>query len=114
MTGLAILELFKMVLGKDIGDFRARLIGFAANVLTSFEPGPPKTKTSGTKLTEPDPSTLGPGDFDAQGKVKKTPYAAEVFAAYPDQHSCWEKLVVQRTWPWRSFARGLSRSTRSR
>jgi ubiquitin-activating enzyme E1 len=94
VTGLVMLELFKMVLGKEIGDFRARLIGLATNVFTSFEPDPPKTKTSGTKLTEPDPSTLGPDDFDAQGKVKKTSYAAEVFAAYPDQHSCWDKLVV--------------------
>jgi ubiquitin-activating enzyme E1 len=94
VTGLVMLELFKMVLGKDIGDFRARLIGLANNVFTSFEPDPPMTKTSGTKLTEPDPTTLGPDDFDEQGKVKKSSYVSELFAAYPDSHSCWDKLVV--------------------
>jgi ubiquitin-activating enzyme E1 len=94
VTGLVVLELFKMVQKKEIEAFRARQVGLAVNTFTSFEPDPPITKTSGVRLTEPDPSTLTADDFDESGKVKKSSYKEERYAAYPDKHSCWDKLIV--------------------
>jgi len=94
VTGLVMLELFKMVQKKDIEAFRARQIGLAVNTFTSFEPDPPITKSSGVKLIEPDTTTLSADDFDESGKVKKSSYIEERFAAYPDKHSCWDKIIV--------------------
>jgi ubiquitin-activating enzyme E1 len=94
VTGLVLLELFKMVLGKEVGDFRNRQLGLATNVFTSFEPDPPLTKSSGVKLEKPEMDELGPDDFDEKGDVKKSSYNEVRFAAYPDKHSCWDKLVV--------------------
>jgi len=94
VTGLVLLELFKMVMGKEVGDFRNRQLGLATNVFTSFEPDPPVTKTSGVKQEKPEMDELGPEDFDETGNVKKSSYKAVRFAAYPDKHSCWDKLVV--------------------
>jgi len=96
VTGLVILELFKMVQGKGLEAFRTRGINLAVNVFSSFEADPPRTKTSGVKLVEPDATSLGPDDFDESGKVKKSSYTEERYAAYPDKHSCWDKLVVPR------------------
>ena len=96
VTGLVLFELFKMVMGKDIAAFRNRVINLAVNAFQSFEPDPPATKTSGSRLTEPEAASLGPDDFDESGKVKKSSYVEEKFAAYPDKHSCWDKLVVPR------------------
>jgi ubiquitin-activating enzyme E1 len=94
VTGLVMLELFKMVQKKEIESFRARQIGLAVNTFTSFEPDPPITKTSGVKLIEPEAASLTPDDFDETGKVKKSSYIEERFAAYPDKHSCWDKIIV--------------------
>jgi hypothetical protein len=59
----------------------------AVNTFTSFEPDPPVTKTSGARLVAPDPSKLTVEDFDEQGKIKKSSFVEQKFAAYPDKHS---------------------------
>jgi ubiquitin-activating enzyme E1 len=103
VTGLVMLELFKMVQKKDIGAFRNRQVGLSVNVFNSFEPDPPITKSCGSKLKEPDAAELGEEDFDEHGKVKKSSYVLEKVAAYPDKHSCWDKLLVPRDMPLREL-----------
>ena len=50
VTGLVMLELFKMVQGKGIDAFRNRQISLAMNTMTSFEPDPPISKKSTIKM----------------------------------------------------------------
>merc|ERR1719223_1546784 len=45
-------------------------------------------------MVEPPAEELGPEDYDEKGKVKKESYVPEVVGAYPDRHSCWDKLVL--------------------
>jgi len=96
VTGLVLLELFKVVQGKPVSALRTRQIGLAVNVFTSFETDPPIQKRSGVKLVEPSPDEVGPEAYDEMGKIKKEFYNKEVFVAYPENHSVWDKLMVPR------------------
>jgi len=96
VTGLVMFELFKMVQGKDIEAFRNRQIGLAMNTFTSFEPDPPITKKCSVKLVAPPSEELTEADYDETGKVKKESYVKDIFVAYPEGHSCWDKLRVEQ------------------
>jgi ubiquitin-activating enzyme E1 len=95
VTGLVVLELFKMVQGLEIGSFRNRQIGLARNIFTSFEPDPPISKKSSVKKVAPAHEELGEEDFDEKGLVKEESYVKEIVFCYPDGHSCWDKILVE-------------------
>merc|ERR1719335_2132287 len=44
VTGLVLLELFKILQGKDVEQLRQRLIGLHTNTYTNFEADPPTQK----------------------------------------------------------------------
>jgi len=94
VTGLVMLELFKLVLKKPVTAFRQRLIGLAANTYTSFEADPPKTFTSGETIEKPNVNELPSEAFDEQGKLKDEYLIREAYRAYPEKHTSWDKLVV--------------------
>jgi len=94
VTGLVILELFKIVQGKDVNALRTRQVGLAVNVFTSFEADPPIIKKSSEKLVEPSPEEVPEEAFDEAGKIKKEYYKKEAMVAYPENHSVWDKLMV--------------------
>ena len=96
VTGLVLLELFKMVQEKDIGDFRNRQIGLAMNMFMSFEPDPPITKESKVKMVAPDTDELGEIDFDDKGVVKKDSFVKKITYCYPNKHTCWDKINVDK------------------
>eukprot|EP00397_Hematodinium_sp_SG-2012_P001249 GEMP01001250.1.p1 GENE.GEMP01001250.1~~GEMP01001250.1.p1 ORF type:complete len:1203 (-),score=302.19 GEMP01001250.1:1979-5488(-) len=94
VTGLVMLELFKVAMKKPVEAFRQRLIGLAVNQYTSFEADPPKVFTSGESVEKPDPNSLPPEAFDEAGKIKDEYMIREKYRAYPEKHSTWDKLVV--------------------
>jgi len=96
VTGLVLLELFKVVLGKPASSLRTRQIGLSVNLFTAFEAEPPIQKKSGEKLVAPAADEVGPEAYDDQGNIKKEFYKKQVFVAYPENHSVWDKLMIPR------------------
>lgn len=94
VTGLVMLELFKMVMGKPVEAYRQRLIGLAVNQYTSFEADPPKVFVSGVSVEKPNPKDLSPEAFTEQGGVKDEYLIREKYKAYPEKHSTWDKLCL--------------------
>lgn len=92
VCGLVILELFKLQLGKDTGDFMNRAIGLAQYTYTSFTQEPPvKFKTHIVNEIPEDP----PADaYDDTGKLKPEYITKVTKRAYPENHSVWDKLVI--------------------
>jgi len=98
VTGLVILELFKILLKKKETDLRTRNIGLAVNNYISFEADPPNKITSGETVEKPDPAGLPKEAFleDGSGKIKEEYFLKEKYAAYPNPHTVWDKLVVPK------------------
>ncbi|CAD7970646.1 unnamed protein product [Amoebophrya sp. A25] len=94
VTGLVIMELFKVLLDKPCEALRQRLVGLATNTYTSFEADEPKKLKSGEQVEKPDVSTLKDDAFDENGKVKEEYFLREKYAAYPNPHTVWDKLTV--------------------
>jgi len=94
VCGLVMLELFKVVLGKPVEAFRTRQIGLAVNTYTSFEAEPPKKYASGVEKKVPKAEDLPADAFDEAGKIKPEFVISEPYAAYPENHSVWDKLEV--------------------
>eukprot|EP00929_Paragymnodinium_shiwhaense_P062973 TRINITY_DN31487_c0_g1_i1.p1 TRINITY_DN31487_c0_g1~~TRINITY_DN31487_c0_g1_i1.p1 ORF type:complete len:1224 (+),score=346.63 TRINITY_DN31487_c0_g1_i1:82-3753(+) len=94
VCGLVMLELFKIVLGKDTETLRTRQIGLAVNTYISAEANPPKYLKSGVERIVPKPEELPEEAFDAQGKVKEEYVTNEKYAACPEKHSVWDKLKI--------------------
>ena len=68
VCGLVILELFKLVQGKETNDLMLRQIGLAVNNYTSFTQDPPKKFSSYIEQTVPDHDELeGMDAFDEKG-----------------------------------------------
>jgi ubiquitin-activating enzyme E1 len=94
VCGLVMFELFKVALGMDADSLRNRQIGLAVNNFTAFEADPPKTFTSGVEVIKPNVQELPPEAFNDQGGVKEEFFEKEPYAAVPEKHSVWTKLVV--------------------
>lgn len=94
VCGLVMLELFKIVLQKEVTDMRTRQIGLAVNTFISFEADAPITYSSGKEYKKPVAADLPVEAFDENGKVKDEYIEVEEYAAYPEKHSVWDKLVV--------------------
>lgn len=94
VCGLVMLELFKIALGKESSTLRTRQIGLAVNTFTSFETQEPIRHASGSESKKPKASDLPPEAFDESGGIKAEYIEVEHYAAYPEKHSIWDKLVV--------------------
>mmetsp|Transcript_49018 Transcript_49018/g.138701 ORF Transcript_49018/g.138701 Transcript_49018/m.138701 type:complete len:1126 (-) Transcript_49018:239-3616(-) len=94
VTGLVMLELFKVVQDKPIESLRTRQVGLSVNTFTSFEADPPITFRSGERMVKPEVEEVPEDGFDEAGNVKKEYYIKEVKAAYPEGHSVWDKLMI--------------------
>jgi len=94
VTGLVMLEMFKVLLGRPCEDLRPRLIGLGSNAFTSFEADPPKALKSGETVIKPQADTLPANAFDGAGKIKDEFIVREPYAAYPDPHTVWDKIEV--------------------
>eukprot|EP00981_Chlorochromonas_danica_P010908 scaffold3532_cov182-Ochromonas_danica.AAC.11 len=105
VCGLVILELFKVVLGKDTDSYMARMIGLGAYTYTSFTADPPQAHRTRTEVVVPDPTEPLPEDaYDEHGRVKKEYCTTVVKRAYPEGHSVWDKLPVSADLTLREFA----------
>lgn len=94
VCGLVMLELFKLVLEKDTAAFRIRQVGLGGNTYTSFEAEGPKTFSSGIEKKVPKAEELPNDAFDEKGIIKAQYIIEERYAAYPENHSIWDKLRV--------------------
>ena len=90
-----MLELFKLALDKDTEAYMNRAIGLAGHNYTSFTQEPPYKFATKTALEYPDPSEKLPdGAYDEKGKLKEEYITKVVKKAYPENHSVWDKLVI--------------------
>eukprot|EP01033_Poteriospumella_lacustris_P001011 gene1012-728_t len=95
VCGLVMLELFKVVLGKDTDDYMNRNIGLGGNKYTSFSAEAPVKYKTKTESVAPDVTSALPADaYDEKGKVKAEYYEEQVHRAYPEGHSIWDKLTI--------------------
>lgn len=94
VCGLVMLELFKLLQGKNTDGFRTRQIGLAVNTYTSFEAQEPRSFSSGVEKKVPRAEDLPPDAFDDAGKIKAEYVLEEAYASYPEKHSVWDKLSV--------------------
>eukprot|EP00931_Biecheleriopsis_adriatica_P102120 TRINITY_DN77144_c0_g1_i1.p1 TRINITY_DN77144_c0_g1~~TRINITY_DN77144_c0_g1_i1.p1 ORF type:complete len:1235 (-),score=272.66 TRINITY_DN77144_c0_g1_i1:72-3620(-) len=94
VCGLVMLEMFKLLMGKNTETFRTRQVGLAVNTYTSFEAQEPKLFSSGVDKKVPRAEELPPDAFDENGKIKAEYILEEAYAAYPEKHSIWDKIRV--------------------
>mmetsp|Transcript_12120 Transcript_12120/g.36413 ORF Transcript_12120/g.36413 Transcript_12120/m.36413 type:complete len:1221 (+) Transcript_12120:148-3810(+) len=92
VTGLVMLELFKVLLGKPATDLRTRQVGLALNYYPSFDADNLVTFSTKEVKTKPDASSLPPDAFDQRGEVKAEFWDVATQVAYPEKHSVWTKL----------------------
>ena len=92
VTGLVMLELFKIALDKPATALRTRQVGLAANYYPSFDADNLVTFKTKETSVKPDATLLPPDAFDAQGEIKKAFYDVATSVAYPEGHSVWTKL----------------------
>ena len=92
--GLVIMELFKLVLGKDTEAFMNRQIGLAVNNYTSFTQEPPVKYSTVEEnvIPSPDDPSVPEDAFDDMGKIKPEFIIKKTRRAYPENHSVWDKL----------------------
>jgi ubiquitin-activating enzyme E1 len=93
-TGLVMLELYKLLLGKPIDDHRTWQISVGVNAYTGFSAEPPIVYTSGERTEDPDPLET-PEGFDEKGVVKPEYQIKVPYAVYPEKHSKWDKIFVE-------------------
>jgi hypothetical protein len=93
-TGLVMIELYKLLLGKSIDDHRTWQISVGVNAYTGFSAEPPVVYTSGERTKDPDPLET-PEGFDEKGVVKPEYQVKVPYAVYPENHSKWHKLFVE-------------------
>eukprot|EP00435_Cladocopium_sp_Y103_P027600 s3937_g6.t2 len=94
VCGLVMLELFKLLQGKDTDGFRTRQIGLAVNTYTSFEAQEGFIASPCVEKKVPRAEELPPDAFDDAGKIKAEYILEEAYASYPEKHSVWDKLSV--------------------
>lgn len=94
VCGLVMLELFKLVQGKDTEAFMNRQIGLAVNNYTSFTQEPPVSFKTKTICSFPSPDEELPEDaYDEKGQLNDAYITKTVKRAYPEGHSVWDRLV---------------------
>jgi ubiquitin-activating enzyme E1 len=105
VCGLVMLELFKLVLEKDTDAYMNRAIGLAGFTYTSFTQEPPHKFVTTTVLEMPDPSEKLPDEaYDEKGKLKDEYITKVVKKAYPENHSVWDKLVIDGNMSLKEFS----------
>ncbi len=107
VCGLVILELFKLVLDHPTDKLMNRQIGLATNAYTSFtQEEPKKFKTIVEKIVPA--ATDVPADaFDESGNVKPEYITEETRMAYPEEHTVWDKMVVDGNMTLGEFSKWL-------
>lgn len=92
VTGLVMLELFKIVQDMPSTALRTRQVGLASNFYPSFDADNLIEQKSKVVETKPDPSELPPDAFDDDGNIKPGFTIKRPAIAYPDPHTVWTKL----------------------
>eukprot|EP00633_Aureoumbra_lagunensis_P004728 CAMPEP_0197315192 /NCGR_PEP_ID=MMETSP0891-20130614/37150_1 /TAXON_ID=44058 ORGANISM="Aureoumbra lagunensis, Strain CCMP1510" /NCGR_SAMPLE_ID=MMETSP0891 /ASSEMBLY_ACC=CAM_ASM_000534 /LENGTH=1066 /DNA_ID=CAMNT_0042804029 /DNA_START=460 /DNA_END=3660 /DNA_ORIENTATION=+ len=92
VTGLVMLELFKVVLDMPNTALRTRQVGLGVNVYPSFDADNLIEHRTTETMIRPDPSTLPEEAFEANGSVKREFWTKHTSVAYPNPHSVWTKL----------------------
>ncbi|KAJ1455118.1 hypothetical protein M885DRAFT_497769 [Pelagophyceae sp. CCMP2097] len=92
VTGLVMLELFKIVQGKPATALRTRQVGLALNYYPSFDADNLVIFKTRTELVKPDASLLGAEAFGRDGKILDAFLERRTSVAYPDPHTVWTKL----------------------
>lgn len=105
VCGLVMLELFKLVLGKDTDAYMNRAIGLSGYMYTSFTAEPPHQLVTVTETVAPSPDQVLPADaYDEKGAVKAEYLEKVVRRAYPEKHTVWDKIVVSGALTLREFS----------
>lgn len=94
VCGLVILELFKLVLDHPTEKLMNRQIGLGTNIYTSFEQEPPKKFKTFVERIIPQPGDVPESAFDESGKILEEYITEETKVAYPEEHTCWDKMVI--------------------
>ncbi|KAJ8604786.1 hypothetical protein CTAYLR_001047 [Chrysophaeum taylorii] len=94
VTGLVMLELFKVVMDLPATSLRTRQVGLGVNYYPSFDADNLVRRETRVVQTKPDPSTLDEDAFDANGDIKPEFYIKRPSVAYPNPHSVWTKLLA--------------------
>merc|ERR1712072_1366731 len=94
VTGLVLLEMFKILQDKPATDLRTRQVGLALNYYPSFDAGNLVTFKTKDVKTKPDAVSLPEQAFDAKGDIKPGFYEVTTVVAYPEGHSVWSKLEL--------------------
>jgi len=115
VCGLVIFELFKVVQKKDTDAFMNRQIGLGTNAYTSFTQEPPikfQTQTERIVPSAEECAALPADAFDEKGLLKEEYVEKEVKRAYPENHSVWDKIVVDGNLSLEEFSAFLAKEHR--
>jgi len=94
VTGLVLLEMFKILQDKPATDLRTRQVGLALNYYPSFDADNLVTFKTKDVKTKPDAVSLPEQAFDAKGDIKPEFYEVTTIVAYPEGHSVWSKIEL--------------------
>jgi len=94
VCGLVMLELFKVTNDAPTDSLMNRQIGLGVNAYTSFTQEPPKKFKTETERIVPAATDVPSDAFDENGKIKEEYVTSEIKMAYPEEHTVWDKLVV--------------------
>jgi len=82
-TGFVCMELYKLVLDKDMESFRNTFANLALPLFAMSEPMPPKKVVSRTVKSIPDP--INHPEYEEEEEI----------IAYPEGHTAWDKLEIR-------------------
>lgn len=82
-TGLASLEIYKYLAGKDLADHKNSFINLGINIYAVSDPVKPKKIVSRTEIVTPDPQNHP--DYQEEMSV----------VAYPEGHTIWDSIVIK-------------------
>ena len=94
VTGLVLLEMFKILQDKPATDLRTRQVGLALNYYPSFDADNLVTFKTKEVKTKPEASSLPEAAFDDKGDIKPEFWDVATVVAYPEGHSVWSKIEL--------------------
>merc|ERR1711998_761061 len=100
VTGLVLMEMYKVLQGKSVEDLRNGNFSLGVNAYMLFEADPPKSHKDFVQITRPDPEKL-PDAYDEKGNLKEEYLdpdmclgIAEWVKFYPNPQTKYDKIWV--------------------